>query len=87
MSTTLAAPSDVSTPASASRIASIDLIRGTVMILIAIDQVRVYSGHRGRPPTVRTQNPAIQLTLSPLRPKLLRARARSVSLFVDFRIV
>lgn len=44
MSTTLAAPSNVSTPASTSRIASIDLIRGAVIILMAIDHVRVYSG-------------------------------------------
>ncbi|HET9304734.1 MAG TPA: heparan-alpha-glucosaminide N-acetyltransferase domain-containing protein [Candidatus Sulfotelmatobacter sp.] len=51
MSTTLAAPSNVSTPASASRIASIDLIRGAVMILMAIDHVRVYSGLPAGGPT------------------------------------
>jgi uncharacterized membrane protein len=42
--TTLATPSVVATPASTSRIASIDLIRGAVMLLMAIDHVRVYSG-------------------------------------------
>src|ERR1700733_4271444 len=31
-------------PALASRIASMDLVRGVVMILMAIDHVRVYSG-------------------------------------------
>jgi uncharacterized membrane protein len=44
MSVTLrAAPADVNTTPQ-SRIASIDLIRGAVMILMAIDHVRVYSG-------------------------------------------
>ena len=51
MSTTVAAPSNVSTPASTSRIASIDLIRGAVMILMAIDHVRVYSGLPAGGPT------------------------------------
>src|SRR5689334_6756436 len=31
-------------PAASSRVASIDLIRGAVMVLMAIDHVRVYSG-------------------------------------------
>jgi uncharacterized membrane protein len=39
----LATPAEVNT-APKSRIASIDLIRGAVMILMAIDHVRVYSG-------------------------------------------
>ena len=51
MSTTVAAPSNVSTPASASRIASIDLIHDAVMILMAIDHVRVYSGLPAGGPT------------------------------------
>src|ERR1051326_6731582 len=53
MSTTLAAPSTISTPVSTSRIASIDLIRGAVMILMAIDHVRVYSGLPARWPYAR----------------------------------
>ena len=51
MSTTLAAPAVVATPASASRIASIDIIRGAVMVLMAIDHVRVYSGLPAGGPT------------------------------------
>ena len=51
MSTTLATPSTISTPVSTSRIASIDLIRGAVMILMAIDHVRVYSGLPAGGPT------------------------------------
>jgi uncharacterized membrane protein len=41
----------IATPASTSRIASIDLIRGGVMILMAIDHVRVYSGLPAGGPT------------------------------------
>src|SRR6202008_549646 len=37
--------------ASSSRVASIDLIRGAVMILMAIDHVRVYSGLPAGGPT------------------------------------
>src|SRR5436190_7173956 len=37
--------------ASTSRVASLDLIRGAVMILMAIDHVRVYSGLRAGGPT------------------------------------
>jgi uncharacterized membrane protein len=44
MSTTVQAAPAVSTPASASRVASIDILRGAVMVLMAIDHVRVYSG-------------------------------------------
>ena len=51
MSTTLPARPVVSTPALISRIVSIDLIRGAVMILMAIDHVRVYSGLPAGGPT------------------------------------
>ncbi|MGC1452855.1 MAG: heparan-alpha-glucosaminide N-acetyltransferase domain-containing protein [Candidatus Sulfotelmatobacter sp.] len=44
MSTSVAAPTLTADIASKSRVASVDLIRGTVMILMAIDHVRVYSG-------------------------------------------
>ena len=40
-----------STPAPASRVASVDLIRGAVMILMAIDHVRVFSGLPAGGPT------------------------------------
>lgn len=50
MSTTLVVPA-VSAPTSASRIASVDLIRGAVMVLMAIDHVRVYSGLPAGGPT------------------------------------
>lgn len=51
MSTTVQAASAVATPVSASRIASIDIIRGAVMVLMAIDHVRVYSGLPAGGPT------------------------------------
>src|SRR5258705_8325286 len=38
-------------PASTSRVASIDLIRGAVMVLMAIDHVRVYPGLPAGGPT------------------------------------
>src|SRR3954471_9771548 len=48
MSTPLMAPAPVTTQ---SRVASIDLIRGAVMVLMAIDHVRVYSGLPAGGPT------------------------------------
>src|SRR2546422_2500556 len=51
MSAPLAAPTPAVPITSASRVASIDLIRGAVMILMAIDHVRVYSGLPAGGPT------------------------------------
>src|SRR5437660_4257735 len=55
MFASMSAPFPAPTPAAAitatSRVASIDLIRGAVMILMAIDRVRVYSGLPAGGPT------------------------------------
>jgi uncharacterized membrane protein len=51
MSTTLQTAPVVATPVSTSRIASIDIIRGAVMVIMAIDHVRVYSGLPAGGPT------------------------------------
>lgn len=51
MSTTLQTAPAVIAPAATTRIASIDIIRGAVMILMAIDHVRVYSGLPAGGPT------------------------------------
>jgi uncharacterized membrane protein len=51
MSTSLQTAPAVATPASISRIASIDIIRGAVMVIMAIDHVRVYSGLPAGGPT------------------------------------
>jgi len=51
MSATLTAPLTAPAPVSASRIASIDIIRGAVMVLMAIDHVRVFSGIPAGGPT------------------------------------
>src|SRR5579864_2662026 len=51
MSTTLQTAPAVATPVSISRIASIDIIRGAVMVIMAIDHVRVYSGLPAGGPT------------------------------------
>jgi uncharacterized membrane protein len=52
MSTTLQTAPAVATPVSISRIASIDIIRGAVMVIMAIDHVRVYSGLPAGGPTL-----------------------------------
>jgi uncharacterized membrane protein len=51
MSTTLSSTTTASLPPSVARIASVDLIRGAAMILMAIDHVRVYSGLPAGGPT------------------------------------
>jgi uncharacterized membrane protein len=51
MSATLSATREEPSATSMSRIAYIDLIRGAVMILMAIDHVRVYSGLPAGGPT------------------------------------
>ena len=51
MSAPLADPTQAARIVSTSRVASIDLIRDAVMILMAIDHVRVYSGLPAGGPT------------------------------------
>jgi uncharacterized membrane protein len=51
MSATVAAPPQTADATSKSRVASVDLIRGAVMILMAIDHVRVFSGVPAGGPT------------------------------------
>jgi len=51
MSSALQAAPAAAVPASTARIASIDLIRGAVMVIMAIDHVRVYSGLPAGGPT------------------------------------
>src|SRR4030088_688138 len=51
MSTPFAAPAPSAPVASTFRVTLIDLIRGAVMILMAIDHVRVYSGLPAGGPT------------------------------------
>jgi uncharacterized membrane protein len=51
MNSTVAAPPHTPDATSKSRVASVDLIRGAVMILMAIDHVRVFSGVPAGGPT------------------------------------
>ncbi len=51
MSTILQPAPTVSAPLSTSRIASIDILRGAVMVIMAIDHVRVFSGVPAGGPT------------------------------------
>src|SRR5438046_1888549 len=51
MSAPLSTPAAAAPITSTARVASIDLIRGAVMILMAIDHVRVYSGLPAGGPT------------------------------------
>jgi len=51
MGTTLQTAPAAAAPASTSRIASVDIIRGAVMVIMAIDHVRVYSGLPAGGPT------------------------------------
>ncbi len=51
MATPLQSAPTIGAPASTTRIASIDIIRGAVMIVMAIDHVRVYSGLPAGGPT------------------------------------
>jgi len=51
MSTTLQTAPTVSAPVSTPRIASVDIIRGAVMVFMAIDHVRVFSGVPAGGPT------------------------------------
>ena len=44
MAVTAVAAHSAATPVSATRISSLDIVRGAVMVLMAIDHVRVYSG-------------------------------------------
>jgi uncharacterized membrane protein len=51
MSTTLQTAPAIAAPEATSRIASVDIIRGAVMVIMAIDHVRVYSGLPAGGPT------------------------------------